>query len=252
MGLYRGISAPLSGAAFETSSLFFFESLGREAVYSSGWCARAENLPLMALWFSGAFSGAFTSFVLTPIELVKCRIQMEISAVVLGMARLEVPTIKSVTRQVYKQDGILGFWRGQMGTFLREVSGSAAWFGAKETTTELFYLWREREMSSQKEKNMTRTEPLSLWQQAVAGASGGISYSFVSFPADTIKSRIQTSSMQGLRQKKLFWKEAITLWHVHGVRGFYRGCGITVLRSALTSALIFVIHDGLKQHLQLS
>jgi ornithine carrier protein len=76
LGLYRGISAPLVGAAIETSSLFFFERLGREAVFASGLSSRDRPLPLPALWWTGAFSGAFTSFLLTPIELVKCKIQV--------------------------------------------------------------------------------------------------------------------------------------------------------------------------------
>jgi len=231
--------------------LFFFEGLGRKTVYYVGWCATGESLPLSALWFSGAFSGAFTSFVLTPIELVKCKMQVPITATA-GVKMPKVPKIPSVIRRVYKQDGILGFWHGQMGTFLREVGGGAAWFGVKETTTKLFYLWNERGIYSQKEKDAMRTETLPLWQQATAGASAGVSYNFLFFPADTVKSRMQTSSVGRLVQKRTFWKEAITLWHQNGLRGFYRGCGITLLRSAPSSALIFIIYDGLKRNWQVT
>ncbi|KAF3360305.1 Fluconazole resistance protein 1 [Verticillium dahliae VDG1] len=61
LGLYRGITAPLVGAAAETSSLFFFERLGREAIYLSGVATKDEPLSLAALYFTGAFSGFFTS-----------------------------------------------------------------------------------------------------------------------------------------------------------------------------------------------
>ncbi|KAF2972316.1 hypothetical protein GQX73_g1237 [Xylaria multiplex] len=249
LGLYRGISAPLFGAACETSSLFLFERLGREAVYASGYCSRDHVLPLPALFFTGAFSGAFTSVVLTPIELVKCKIQVPTS--VDGVAP-KVPSITSVIRDVYKHEGIRGFWHGQMGTFLRESGGSAAWFGSKETTTKLFRLLNERSATSQLEKDALATEALPLWQQAVAGASAGMSYNFLFFPADTIKSRMQTSPVGGTKQRRTFMQEGRALWNQCGLRGFYRGCGITVLRSAPSSAFIFMVFDGLKRYLPLS
>jgi ornithine carrier protein len=250
LGLYRGISAPLVGAAAETSSLFFFERMGRETIYKSGLCSRDKVLPLPALWFTGAFSGAFTSFVLTPIELVKCKIQVPTGVSKDGVAP-KAPSVASVVRDVYKHDGFLGFWHGQMGTLIREAGGCAAWFGFKETTTKLFYVWNERDVTTQKEKDALRTEALPMWQQAVAGASAGMSYNFLFFPADTVKSRMQTMAVGGSAQKKTFWQEGTILWNQHGLRGLYRGCGVTVLRSAPSSAFIFMVYDGLKRHLPL-
>ncbi|KAH9991851.1 mitochondrial carrier [Xylariaceae sp. FL0662B] len=249
LGLYRGITAPLFGAAAETSSLFFFERIGREVVYASGYYSRDRVLPLSALWFTGAFSGAFTSFVLTPIELVKCKIQVPMSTTKDRIPK--TPNIMSVIRDVYKHEGLKGFWHGQMGTFLREAGGCAAWFGSKETTTKIFYLFNERSATSQMEKDILATEALPLWQQAVAGASAGMSYNFLFFPADTIKSRMQTTPVGGSVQTRTFWQEGRTLWHQHGLRGLYRGCGITVLRSAPSSAFIFMVYDGLKRRFSL-
>ncbi|EMR69914.1 putative amino-acid transporter arg-13 protein [Eutypa lata UCREL1] len=252
LGLYRGITAPLIGAAAETSSLFFFERIGREVVYRSGYYSRDNILPLPALWFTGAFSGAFTSFVLTPIELVKCKIQVPMTAHSDAMAT-KAPGILSVIKDVYRHEGIRGFWHGQMGTFLREAGGCAAWFGSKETTTKLFYIFNERAATSQSEKDALATEALPLWQQAVAGASAGMSYNFLFFPADTIKSRMQTAPVgrAGAPKNRTFVQEGRALWNQHGLRGMYRGCGITVLRSAPSSAFIFIVFDGLKRHFPL-
>ncbi|KXJ95889.1 mitochondrial carrier domain-containing protein [Microdochium bolleyi] len=246
LGLYRGITAPLFGAACETSSLFFFERIGREAVYSSGFCPRNKELPLPALWFTGAFSGAFTSFVLTPIELVKCKIQVPETGV--NGAKPKVPGIMSVVRDVYKHEGVRGFWHGQMGTFLRESGGCAAWFGSKETTSAFFHELNMKSAKTQAEKDALAASPLPLWQQAVAGASAGMSYNFLFFPADTIKSRMQTAPVGGKVKNRTFMEEGKALWRQHGIRGMYRGCGITVARSAPSSAFIFMVFDGLKRH----
>lgn len=248
LGLYRGITAPLVGAAAETSSLFLFESAGRELLYTSGLASRNERLSLPALWTTGAFAGALTSFVLTPIELVKCKIQ--VPAVVEGAP---VRTLRPlpVIREIFRHGGLKGFWHGQLGTLIREGGGSAAWFGAKETVTLLFHRMHARQASSEVEKAAMLLQPLPLWQQAVAGASAGVSYNFLFYPADTIKSRMQTTPLGGLGEKPTFWKESVAVWRQHGLRGLYRGCGITCLRSAPSSAFIFMVYDGLKRNFPL-
>ncbi|KAM0260499.1 hypothetical protein ACHAQJ_002732 [Trichoderma viride] len=244
-GLYRGISAPLVGAAAETSSLFLFESVGRELLFQSNVASRDQELSLPTLWLTGAISGVFTSFVLTPIELVKCRIQAP--ALSEGAPAAPLRPV-SVIREVYRHEGIRGFWHGQLGTLIREAGGCSAWFGAKETVTKAFYKLRVGSATSEAEKEAVRSKPLPLWQQAIAGASGGVSYNFLFFPADTIKSRMQTSPVGAAQQRRDFWSEGMAIWRNHGLRGLYRGCGVTCARAAPSSAFIFIVYDGLKRH----
>jgi ornithine carrier protein len=246
LGLYRGITAPLVGAALETSCLFFFERMGREAVYETGFAPRGQALPLSALWFTGAFSGVFTSFVLTPVELVKCKIQVPERTD--GVVRAPTKPL-AVIRDVFRHQGLRGFWHGQMGTLIREAGGCAAWFGTKETASEFFRDRNVKAAKSQVERTRLQSEALPLWQQAVAGAVAGMSYNFLFFPADTIKSRMQTTPIGESTAGQTFSREAVALWRQAGLRGFYRGCGITVIRSAPSSAFIFMVYDGLKKHM---
>lgn len=265
IGLYRGISAPLVGAALETSSLFFWERVARESFFAAGLYQREKPLPLSALWLTGAISGAFTSLVLTPVELVKCKIQVPEKATD-GVIRRS-PTPLQVIREVFAHQGIRGFWNGQLGTLIRETGGCAAWFGSKETVTLLFRrlnqshpspLIKSKKTKNPKHQNLpTTTEaglaPLPLWQQAVAGASAGMSYNFLFFPADTIKSRMQTAAVEsGSAPQKKFWAEGMAIWRGSGLRGLYRGCGVTVARSAPSSAFIFIIFDALKGRFHMS
>jgi ornithine carrier protein len=79
-----------------------------------------------------------------------------------------------------------------------------------------------------------------------------MSYNFLFFPADTIKSRMQTVAANSTAPQVRFWDEGRAIWRAYGVRGLYRGCGITVARSVPSSALIFVVFDALKGGLHLS
>lgn len=250
-GLYRGISAPLVGAALETSSLFVWEQVAQKILLASGLYSKDRQLPLSALFITGATAGAFTSIVLTPIELVKCKMQVPAVATANGIVPT-APTPLAIIRQVFRQSGFMGFWHGQLGTLIRETGGSAAWFGSKETVTLLFHHLNRTSVSPHPFFHMPADpDPLPLWQQAVAGASAGMSYNFLFFPADTIKSRMQTAAIESGTSSKTFWTEGATLWKQHGLKGMYRGCGITVLRSAPSSAFIFMIYDALKGHFHL-
>jgi ornithine carrier protein len=135
-----------------------------------------------------------------------------------------------------------------MGTLIREAGGCAAWFGSKETASKLMRDWNEKNARSPEELEAMQAEALPLWQQAVAGASAGMSYNFLFFPADTVKSRMQTTPIGETTAHRTFGMEAAALWKQAGLKGFYRGCGITVLRSAPSSAFIFMVYDGLKKY----
>ncbi|KAL1994679.1 hypothetical protein VTN49DRAFT_2149 [Thermomyces lanuginosus] len=240
LGLYRGISAPLAGAAIENSSLFFSyrmaQSILQATVYPS-----TDPLPLSGLLISGAASGAFTSLLLTPVELVKCKMQVPVSATA------SKPGPISIIAMVVRHDGFLGLWRGQMGTLIRETGGSAAWFGSYEGVSALFRMTRA-DKSNNTIDNNTDT-PLPLYQQMLAGAAAGISYNFLFYPADTIKSRMQTEDVESVGPKRSFASVGRALWRQQGLAGLYRGCGITVARSAPSSAFIFSIYEGLRYYL---
>ena len=215
--------------------------------------AKEEELTLGGLVICGAVSGAFTSLLLTPIELVKCQLQVPVSASALhDRSRAGV---LSVISSVFRHHGLLGFWHGQLGTLIRETGGSAAWFGSYEGVSQAFRRWNARALEP-RTPTVSHTQTLSLWQQLLAGATAGVSYNFIFFPADTIKSRMQTEDVnpvdmtgRGITKRETFWDSGKALWKQQGIRGLYRGCGITVIRSAPSSAIIFAVYEGLKKGL---
>ncbi|KAK5092081.1 mitochondrial ornithine carrier protein [Exophiala xenobiotica] len=237
--LYRGISAPLLGAAVETSSLFFSYRLAQDAYTKFSPTLRKEKethpqgkieLPFTALLLCGAASGATTSLALTPIELVKCKMQVP------GTATQR--SISSIIRSIFATQGLLGFWHGQLGTLIRETGGSAAWFGSYEATKILFRKY---------DTSIENIDDVKIWQQMLGGAAAGMSYNFVFYPADTIKSRMQTEEASLSKGRSTFLAVGRELWQQHGLKGFYRGCGITVFRAAPSSAIIFTIYEALRK-----
>ncbi|EPS31909.1 hypothetical protein PDE_06868 [Penicillium oxalicum 114-2] len=237
-GLYRGISAPMFGAAVETSCLFFSYRVIQDALRATVFPG-VDKLPFMALIASGALSGSVTSLALTPIELIKCKIQVPVESTGLK----PIGPLGMVVR-VFREEGLRGFWRGQMGTLIRETGGSAAWFGGYEAATSLLRSYSQPGSSES-------TESLPVHQQMLAGASAGISYNFLFYPADTIKSRMQTADVSLLAasgERQTFASVGRAIWRQQGLKGLYRGCGITCARSAPSSAFIFSVYEGLRSY----
>lgn len=265
--LYRGISAPLFGAAVETSSLFLSYRVVQDilvAALPSLHTLNTQNggaqvsLPFSALLFAGAASGAVTSLLLTPIELIKCRMQVPFTPAHLrpeiGYTNPKLLGPFQLIKQVFKTQGVLGFWHGQLGTLIRETGGSAAWFGSYEGVKILFEQYNAAKTHAGQQRrviseiSIPATSTTSVPQQLLAGAAAGISYNFFFYPADTIKSRMQTedAALAGSRQTT-FLKTGSELWKQQGLKGFYRGCGITVFRAAPSSAIIFSIYEELRR-----
>ncbi|KAG5644357.1 hypothetical protein DXG03_008654 [Asterophora parasitica] len=255
-GLYRGLPAPIVGAMVENASLFLvygeLQSVIRRVTGRP--LSQDPSLPQLALAAAGA--GMVTSFLLTPIELVKCKMQVQM-LVTPSPATASLPGPISVLASVVRGTGLRGLWLGHTGTLIRETGGTAAWFSTKEFIARLLVARRKRE-SGGKPLPLTSSGAVQLhpWESAFSGACAGAAFNLALFPADTIKSAMQTE--EELRPKVAaegkalprpsFLGTAKAMYRAQGIRGLYAGCGITVARSIPSSAIIFLIYDGLSKY----
>lgn len=233
-GFFQGISSPLIGAVIESATLFMTYD------QCSNFLSNNTNFgALLIIIISGAWAGSCTSLVLTPVELVKCQLQVSNLKIALhDQENLEatgsmdevkerqtslLSTIKCITRE----KGVLGLWQGQSGTFIRESIGSLIWF----TTYELL-----------KRYFLNNNKELNSWQLLISGGSAGFIFNFSIFPIDTVKSLQQIEHLS-------FIDAASHIKNQHGISGFYRGLAITLLRAFPSNAAIFYVHETLSDWL---
>lgn len=234
---------------------------------SSGTTTNTQPLPLSQLAFAGACAGAVTSFVLTPIELVKVRMQVQMIAQEQQQAssslsntngiretsplveKKKLPGPVQLFTSVLHQRGWRGLWLGQTGTFIREAGGSVAWFSAFEAVARAFIAQRQKAVSSSSSRIIITKDDLSSAELMLAGACAGAGYTVILFPADCIKSTIQTGDeLAKGRKDNGFLAVGKEIYKARGIRGLYSGCGVTIVRSAPSSALIFWIYSLLERH----
>ncbi|KAG0212056.1 hypothetical protein BGX28_006954 [Mortierella sp. GBA30] len=267
LGLYNGLSSPLVGAMLENAVLFVgyrrAQDMLREFVavpdqHESVSGPAPLSIPMLCL--SGGISGVFASLVLTPVELVKCKLQVQQIGYL--YTKKDAPLISkkalhsgplSVIKHIYTQNGLRGFYLGHFPTFLRETGGGAAWFGSYEAMCRL--LISREQLHAALGKRVTQAD-LTAPQLMLAGAVAGMAYNFILFPADCIKSQMQTQDVLRSHQSPSFgssaagqgfWSTGKEIFRSEGIRGLYRGCGITVARSAPSSAIIFMTYELLSR-----
>lgn len=226
-GFYKGIRAPLVGACMESAVLFSAFQYGQEVL------AEMTDSPgdsLLRVCTAGAFSGFSASFVLTPIELVKCKLQV---ANLLASTAHE--SYMSIIQKILRNEGTVGLWHGLNLTLLREMGGTAVWFASYEESL----------------KGMNKRFPnLENTNLLVSGAVAGFVFNLSIYPIDTIKSNIQTYDMTSGSSKKLNFVSAFK--HLTGRPGglvnLYNGLGITLVRSIPANAAIFYTYEYLKKN----
>ena len=118
--LYQGIASPLVGSMAENASLFLSFGIAQGLLHDGP----RETMPTHKLVVCALCSGVAVSMILTPVELIKCRMQtMATDAVVYKS------TWDCVVRTV-KEEGLAnGLFRGHSSTLMRELPGNVCWFG---------------------------------------------------------------------------------------------------------------------------
>jgi ornithine carrier protein len=255
-GLYRGLPAPIVGAMVENASLFLSYSEIQNLIRFVNSQPLSQPLSIPQLALAGGGAGAITSFLLTPIELVKCKMQVQMLVVPapalagIPLTPRALPGPIAVLTSVVRNTGVRGLWLGHTGTLIRETGGSGAWFATKEFVASL--LVRRRLAKSHTLSDPPGAKPpLLVWESALSGACAGAAFNLALFPADTVKSAIQTeeelrTTPRGKNMPRpTFLGTFRAMYRAQGIRGLYAGCGITVARSIPSSAIIFIIYDGL-------
>lgn len=221
-GLYKGLSSPLLGSMAENAVLF--------SVFGAARSFTSHALPEMQHTFlpivvSGLASGVAVTAVVTPVELVKCRMQVQSNP---GQPQLYRSTLDCLVQTVRREGLRQGLFKGAGATLLRELPGNVAWFGAYETLCAAMV-----PVGGSK-------DDLKVHQLMFAGGVSGMAYWTAFFPADTVKSVLQTDPA---RARLGFWRVFTDMAREGGVRALYRGWLLTVSRAMPSNALLFLTFE---------
>ena len=75
-GLYKGMATPLLGVVPTFAMCFFGNDFGKEQIRKFNGNSTQEELGVASLALAGGFSGILTTSIMTPVERIKCILQV--------------------------------------------------------------------------------------------------------------------------------------------------------------------------------
>jgi solute carrier family 25 protein 44 len=133
-----------------------------------------------------------------------------------------------IAKEIYRQDGIAGFYRGYLASLANYVPNSALWWG--------FYQFYQDELH-----NIMPSWVSHLFIQTMAGTLGGFSTVIITNPLDIVRARLQVQRLESMRQA---FKD---LWVEEGLRMFSKGLSARLIQSATFSFSIILGYETIKR-----
>lgn len=216
-GLYKGVASPISGAMFHNAVLFFV--YGNTVRMITGG---DRPLTPREAFLAGAVTGAAAIVVETPMDLLKCKMQLQGQ----NPAASSYTGVYHAASSIYRNHGLRGLYQGATVNLLRNVPCFSLYFGAFELTKQAL-------MGSD-------PQPSSAVLLA-SGAAAGLGYWASPFYfIDALKTRLQADhSDPALRRYKGVvdaFKQTVAEGGVHAL---YRGYLPTQLRAMIANAACF-------------
>ena len=203
--LYRGFAAPLLGGAAETAVNYAVYGAVRRRLDAAG----APPLPSCLL--AGGVAGAALSLILSPVELLKCRVQTGADA-----------SVRAALRRTLRCHGPTGLAHGLVPTLAREIPGNAIFFATYEAAMEA-------------------ASATALPRGAAAPLCGGLAgvvYWMAVLPLDSAKTRIQVASPTSAAGKAGLVKTMRATYRSKGFSaGLYAGARPVLLKAFIANAV---------------
>lgn len=228
--LYKGITSPLFNVPLIYAIYFGAYETGK---WLQGVDPKKE-VTISEAVTAGALAGFAVTAVMTPVELVKCRLQM----LGTGSKTKTVGAFK-MANQIVKARGIKELYKGSLITLCREIPATAVYFGIYE------YLSRELKAAYGSSQLITLT----------AGGLAGLLSWAASYPQDVVKTKLQCDAdlIRKYPQNKRFRDGGIIncakdTWRRGGVRGFTKGFSACSLKGIIAEASTFFVYENLKSY----
>lgn len=228
LALYRGMAAPLASVTFQNAMAFQVYAVLSRAFDSCKAMGDPPSYKSVAL--GGFGTGALQSFLLSPVELVKIRLQLQTNQ----QQHHHRKGPLYVARDIYKKEGIRGIYRGLTITVLRDAPAYTVYFWTYEYTREKLH------------PGCRKSGEESLKTMLVAGGSAGVASWVCCYPLDVVKSRLQAQKQASLDMKPKYngildcFRKSV---QEEGYCVLWRGLGTAVTRAFIVNGAVFAAYE---------
>jgi len=174
----------------------------------------------------GFCSGAIQSMLLSPVELVKIRLQLQN----IGQSIETQKGPMRVAKNIWKIEGLRGIYRGLGITMLRDAPAHGLYFWTYEYAREKLHPGCRRSCEE------------SLNTMLVSGGLAGVVSWVLSYPLDVIKTRLQAQTLSSQKYRGILdcLRKSV---REEGYEVLWRGLGTAVARAFVVNGAIFSAYE---------
>ncbi|XP_028756164.1 mitochondrial arginine transporter BAC2 [Neltuma alba] len=222
--LYRGMAAPLASVTFQNAMVFQIYAVFSRACDTSVSATDPPSYKGVAL--GGFTTGAVQSLLLSPVELVKIRLQLQNT----GKVTESHKGPSQVAKTIWKKEGLKGIYRGLGITVLRDAPSHG------------FYFWTYEYMREQLHPGCRKSGQESLNTMLMAGGLAGVASWVCCYPLDVIKTRLQAQTPSSVKYRGIFdcLRKSVK---EEGSTVLWRGLGTAVTRAFVVNGAIFSAYE---------
>ena len=222
---YKGTLSPLLGISLCVGIQFGSNELAKNYFANRNYKQyKNSDLSVRDYALSGVFAGLCNSFVISPVELIRIKLQVQ------GNSSNIYSGTFDCYRKILSQYGIRGIYQGMSATLFREMPAYAVYFGVYETFMGM----------STKTFHERKAIPLSY--VTLYGASAGVFLWIATFPHDVIKSRMQADDITNRKYPNILTTTKI-IFSENGLGGFFKGIVPCLMRAPLINAATFLTFE---------
>ncbi|KAI5281200.1 hypothetical protein KEM54_003364 [Ascosphaera aggregata] len=255
-GFYRGLTPNLIGNSISWGLYFFWYDRikdGLHSIHGESVAAAQGGLGSMDFFLASGISGVLTSSLTNPIWVIKTRMLMTGANAPGAYA-----SFISGVRSIYRQDGILGFYRGFIPA-LFGVSHGALQFMAYERLKQ----FRSRmsripipshESSATTTATATTSTTITTTTRILDNAdyllSSTLSKIFagcITYPYQLLRSRLQAYNADKMYRDLI--DAVVQIWQKEHIRGFYKGLVPNLVRVLPSTCVTFLVYENTKSYL---
>ncbi|XP_052180385.1 mitochondrial arginine transporter BAC2 [Diospyros lotus] len=232
LALYRGMAAPLASVTFQNAMVFQIYAVLSRAFDSSLPATEPPSYKGVAL--GGVGTGAIQTLLLSPVELVKIRLQLQ------RTSHQNAPATSTtdgqsgpvrVAKTIFRTEGLRGIYRGLTITVLRDAPAHGFYFWTYEYTREHLH------------PGCRKSGQESFQTMLVAGGLAGVASWMCCYPLDVIKTRIQAQSQTSPVKYKGIVDCFRRSVREEGYSVLWRGLGTAVSRAFIVNGAIFTAYE---------
>ncbi|KAK3670574.1 mitochondrial thiamine pyrophosphate transporter [Recurvomyces mirabilis] len=186
---------------------------------------------------AGACAGLISRFCIAPLDVLKIRLQLQYHSLadpLSGPVRRPPSGVLRLARDIFRHEGITGFWKGNI-----PAEGLYLSYGATQ-----FLAYRSANQVLEGMEESANVKLPGAVRSFVSGAVAGTAATTMTYPLDLLRTRFAAQGTEQVYAGLLASLRDIT--RLEGPKGFFRGLPAGIAQIIPNMGLFFAFYEGFK------